>query len=85
MSIWLDSESFLPLRYDMDMSEIMSAYMQASLGETEGVHGGRHHRCRQHPALKLQRHRQYRKARGHSLNRKLKAPARTYRAGAFSL
>lgn len=37
MSIWLDSESFLPLRYDMDMSEIMSAYMQASLGETEGV------------------------------------------------
>ena len=37
MTIWLDSESYLPLRYDLDMGEIMTGYMQQSLGETEGV------------------------------------------------
>ena len=37
MTIWLDSESDLPLRYDLDMGEIMTGYMQQSLGETEGV------------------------------------------------
>ena len=37
MTIWLDSASYLPLRYDLDMGEIMTGYMQQSLGETEGV------------------------------------------------
>lgn len=37
MTIWLDSESYLPLRYDLDMGEIMTNYMQQAMGETEGV------------------------------------------------
>ena len=37
MTIWLDSETFLPLRYDLDMGEIMTSYMQQSVDESQGV------------------------------------------------
>lgn len=37
MTIWLDSESYLPLRYDLDMGEIMTNYMSQAVGETDGV------------------------------------------------
>lgn len=37
ISIWLEAETFRPLRYDMDMSELMTGYVQSSLGETNGV------------------------------------------------
>ena len=37
MSIWIDGDSGLPVRYELDMSEIMTNYTQQSLGEQEGV------------------------------------------------
>lgn len=37
MTIWLDSESYLPLRYDLDMGEIMTNYMQQTVSGADGV------------------------------------------------
>ncbi len=76
MSIWLDAETFAPVRYELDMSQVIAGYMQGMF-EAEGARHGERLHPGEHQALRAQRHRKHRDAGGHRIKaRAKKVPAR---------